>query len=123
MYVTYDLEQKTRGGGSATYPKVKRVYVAGNVRDWKTGIVRNKLGREVHGVRIEYEQTRKGYRRKGYTASRGETEYATGAASVGATAQRFAQVAEVPAGARNVQFYSDHADLPAKYRDALQRVR
>ena len=31
MYVTYDLEQQTRGGGSAIYPKVKRVYIAGDV--------------------------------------------------------------------------------------------
>lgn len=37
MYVTYDLEQKTRGGGSATYPKVKRVYIAGDVKEWKVG--------------------------------------------------------------------------------------
>jgi hypothetical protein len=29
MYVTYDLEQKTRGGESALYHKVKRVYIAG----------------------------------------------------------------------------------------------
>jgi hypothetical protein len=45
MYVTYDLEQKTRGEHEAVYPKVKRVYVAGNVKDWKSGTVRNKLGR------------------------------------------------------------------------------
>jgi hypothetical protein len=59
MYVTYDLKQQTRGEQHAVYPKVKRVYVSGNVMDWKTGIVRNKLGRQVHGVRIEYEQTRR----------------------------------------------------------------
>jgi hypothetical protein len=35
MYVTYDLQQKTRGGGQALYPKVKRVYIAGEVKDWK----------------------------------------------------------------------------------------
>ena len=31
MYVTYDLEQKTRGGDMAIYPKVRRVYIAGDV--------------------------------------------------------------------------------------------
>jgi hypothetical protein len=31
MYITYDLEQKTRGGGSTLLPKVKRVYIAGDV--------------------------------------------------------------------------------------------
>ena len=76
---TCDLDQRTRGGQRALYPKVKRVYIAGNVKDWKTGILRNKLGREGHGVRIEYEHTRRGYRRQGYTAHRGETEYAAGA--------------------------------------------
>ncbi len=25
MYVTYDVDRKTRGGGTASYPKVKRV--------------------------------------------------------------------------------------------------
>ena len=65
MYVTYDLEQKTRGDQSAVYPKVKRVYIAGHVKDWKTGVVRKKTGRQVHGVRIEYEQERAGYRRRG----------------------------------------------------------
>jgi hypothetical protein len=123
MYVTYDLEQKTRGEQNAIYPKVKRVYVSGNVKDFKTGAVRNKLGREVHGVRIEYEQTRKRYRRKGYAARRGETKYSAGAATVPATTQRFAQVVEIPTLARNVHFYSDHAELPARYQAALQRVR
>jgi hypothetical protein len=28
MYVTYDLEQKTRGEQSAVYPRVKRVYIS-----------------------------------------------------------------------------------------------
>src|ERR1051326_5353709 len=75
MYVTYDLDQKTRGGGSATYPKVKRVYIAGDVTDWKSGIVTKRTGRQVHGVQIEYEQSRTGHRREGYTAQRGETSY------------------------------------------------
>ena len=123
MYVTYDLEQKTRGRHEAVYPKVKRVYVAGNVKDWESGTVRNKLGREVHGVRIEYDQVRRGYRRKGYAARRGATEYSTAAATVAKTAQRFAQVVEVPVTAQHVHFYSDFAELPAKYQAALQRVR
>src|SRR5260221_13677443 len=85
MYVTYDLDQKTRGGGSATYPKIKRVYIAGDVKDWKTGTVRKRSGRAVHGVRIEYEQSRKRYHREGYAAERGGTAYQVAPASVGAT--------------------------------------
>ena len=123
MYVTYDLEQKTRGRQNALYHKVKRVYIAGNVKDWRTGLVRKKTGREVHGLRVEYEQTRKGYRQRGYAARRRETKYLVPPKTVAATAQRFVQVVEVPIAARNVHFYSDHAELPPKYEQALQKVR
>ena len=123
MYVTYDVDQKTRSGQSAVYPKVKRVYIAGDVKGWKAGAQQKRTGREVHGVRIEYEQRRQGYRRKGYAARRGRIGYSVESASVGPTAQRFAQVVEVPQRARNVHFYPAHAELPAKYREALQRIR
>jgi hypothetical protein len=123
MYVTYDLEQKTRGGGSAMYPKVKRVYIAGDVKDWKRGVVKKRTGREAHGVLIEYEQSRKSYRRQAYRAERGKTAYKVSPASVGGTSQRFRQVVEVPKEARNVRFYTDERRLPAKYRQALQNVR
>jgi len=123
MYVTYDLEQRTRGAQTAVYPKVKRVYIAGDLKGWNAGAVRKRTGREVHGVRIEYEQDRQGYRRKAYEAQRGSTDYAVGPASVGSAAQRFVQVVEVPQRACNVHFYPQHAELPAKYREALQRIR
>lgn len=123
MYVTYDLEQQTRGGGSATYPKIKRVYIAGDVKDWRAGAVQKRTGRQVHGVRIEYEQDRKHHHRQGYTASRGQTSYAVGPARVPATSQRFTQIVEVPKDARNLHFYTDIADVPEPYRHALQHVR
>ena len=123
MYVTYDLEQKTRGDGSALYPKVKRVYIAGQVLGWKVGVVKKKSGREVYGVQINYKQSRKSYHRKGYTAQRGKTTYETSPASIGATSQKFAQVIEVPEDAGNVRFYINLGELPATYRHALQRVR
>src|SRR5260370_1264922 len=89
MYVTYDLEQTTRGGGGAVYPKIKRVYIAGDVKGWKAGTARKRTGREVHGVRIEYEQSRQRYPRTGYTAERVATAPAVPPASVGSTYQRF----------------------------------
>lgn len=61
MYVTYDVAQKTRGGGGALYPKVKRVYIAGRVKDWKVGDFAKRTGRKVHGVKIDYEQSRAPY--------------------------------------------------------------
>jgi len=123
MYVTYDLEQKTRGAQTATYPKVKRVYIAGDVRDWKAGDFRKKTGRDVHGMRIEYEQSRRGYRREGFTAQRGATGYRVAPAAVTSTMQRFVQVVELPQRARNPHFYPSQAALPERYRGALQRIR
>jgi len=103
--------------------KLKGVYIAGAVSDWRTGLVRKRTWRELHGLRIEYEQTPKGFRRSGYTAQRGETRYPVAPGTVAATAQRFVQVVEIPTGARNVHFYSDQAELPSKYEQALQKVR
>ena len=60
MYVTYDLEQKTRGESTATYPKVKRVYIAGDVTDWQAGTFTKQSGKDVFGVKIEYQQQREG---------------------------------------------------------------
>ena len=85
MYVTYDLEQRTRGAKTAVYPKVKRVHIAGEVRDWKAGDCQKKTGRHVRGVRIEYEQHRRGYRRTGFDAQRGRTVYPVEPASVSPT--------------------------------------
>ena len=123
MYITYDLEQKTRGGGSTLLPKIKRVYIAGDVNRWDPGDFRKRSGREVHGVRIEYEQSRRPYRRGAYTATQGQTEYEIPTTSVAATIQRFAQVVELPREARNIQFHAAAKDLPEPYRHARQRVR
>jgi hypothetical protein len=122
MYLTYDLEQKTRSG-SALYPKVKRVYIAGDVTDWKVGRAKKRSGREVYGVQIAYDQRRKGYRRKEYAAERGGTAYQVAPASVEATTQQFTRIEEVPERARNVHFYTDASKLPEKYRSALQAIR
>src|SRR5947207_63875 len=105
MYITYDLEQATRGGGHATYPKVKRVYIAGDVKNWHLGDFKRRSGREVHGVKVDYEQSRGGYHRGGYSARRGPTTYQVAPTDVGPTTQRFSQVVEVPDEARNVQFH------------------
>jgi hypothetical protein len=123
MYVTYDLEQRTRGGGSALIPKSRRIYISGDVKGWELGEFRKRSGREVHGVRIEYEQSRRPYRREGYRATRGRTPYRVSPTGVEATTQRFAQVVELPARARNVQFHLDAKGLPERYRRAVQDVR
>jgi hypothetical protein len=121
MYVTYDLSQRTRGGDRALYPKVQRLYVAGKVKDWHVGTFARRTGKKVHGVRIDYEQSRGGYERQAYTASRGGTRYRVGPAKVGKTSATFSKVVEVPEDAMNVRFHADK--LPAAYRAALQDVR
>jgi hypothetical protein len=123
MYVTYDLKEKTRGETSAEYPKVKRVYIAGKVKHWKAGLITKRSGRRVHGVSVEYEQTRRGYHRKAYAVKRGKTSYKVAPATVKATAQNFTKVVEIPKAARNVHFYLTTNSLPKKYRSALQTVR
>src|SRR5262249_35269490 len=111
MYITYDLEQRTRGG-TAVYPKVKRVYIAGQVKDWKVGDFTKRSGKRAQGVRVEYEQRRGGHRRSAYTASRGGRTYRVSPATVKPANQRFAQVVEVPEAARNVQFHK--RELPPR---------
>jgi len=124
MYVTYDLDQRTRGGGHALYPKVKRVYIAGEVKGHEVGqSLRKRTGKEVHGVRIDYAQSRSGYRRRGFGAHRGRTDYEVASAWVEPTEQRFTQIVEIPDRARNVHFYTAADQLPPEYQQALQAVR
>jgi len=121
MFVTYDLAQQTRGGDQAIYPKAKRVYIAGQVKDSHVGTFAKRTGKEVHGVKIDYEQSRAGYQRKGYTAHRGGTHYQVGPAKVGGGTSHFSKIVEVPQDARNVRFHA--GKLSPKYRGALQNVR
>jgi hypothetical protein len=121
MYITYDLWQATRGDRQALYPKVKRVYIAGQVTAWQVGTFAKRTGKHVHGVKIEYEQSRASYARQGYMATRGDTRYHVSPTQVRKSAAHFAQIVEVPEDAQNVQFHA--GALPEHYRDALQAVR
>jgi hypothetical protein len=109
-YVTYDLKQKGANGQPQVLPKVKRVYIAGEVQHWDVGNFEMRSGRTAHGVRIEYEQSRKGYTR----TRAGEESHVPPGMSL------FTKVVEVPDRAINVAF---HSELPERYRSALQDVR
>ena len=121
MYVTYDRLQHTRGANEAMYPKVKRVYIAGDVKHWETGTFKKRTGKEVYCVKIDYEQSRTGYARKGYTANRSGKQYAVSASKIESGKSNFSQIVELPKDAKNVQFHL--GELPLKYKDALQNVR
>jgi hypothetical protein len=123
MYLTYDVARKTRSGASAPIPKVKRVYIAGEVEGWALGDFRKKSGRDVYGVKIDYRQTRRRYRREAFQAARGQTKYQVPSTGVRATNQHFSQIVELPQGARNVEFHQELKDLPESYFHALQDVR
>ena len=121
MYITYDVWQETRGENRALYPKVKRIYIAGKVTNWQVGNFTKRSGKDVYGVKIDYEQSRTGYSRQGYTATRDGKEYQVAPAQVGSGKSSFSQIIEIPEGAENVKFHE--GSLPQKYRGALQNVR
>ena len=121
LYVTYEVEQPTRGGNKTLYPKVKRVYIAGHVTDWQVGEFTKKSGRTVYGVKVDYEQHRQGPQREAYNATRAGRRTAVRSASVDPSISAFSQIVEVPPDAQNIQFQGKK--LPAKYRTALQNVR
>lgn len=91
-YVTYGFGNSTR---------VKRVAVPGAVVNGRVGYFRNRMGRRVYGVRINYRQEREAYRRS------------TGA-RVAPTTLVLAKVVEVPSNARDVAF---HETLPPRFRN------
>ena len=99
MYITYDLAQPTRGGGTAVFPKVKRVYIPGEVVEWGVGRFRKRSGRMVFGVRISY------LLRDGTGPARHGSELARD--------RRFTQVIDLPDAARNVQLHeAQHPGRP-----------
>ena len=121
MYLTYDLPHKTRGNGQALYPHVKRVYIPGEVKNWQIGTFEKRSGKKVYGVKIEYEKSREGYVRKGYTATRGTTKYQVPPARVEGSKVTFSKIVEIPEDAQNVQLHT--GELPQRYQAALQDVR
>jgi hypothetical protein len=121
FYIVYDLDQRTRSGETALYPKVKRVYIAGRLKDWTVGDFKKKSGKRAHGVKIDYEQIRRGYRRRAFTATRMNRSYNVPPTTVKPSTQSFTQVVEVPLNARNVRLQT--GELPPRYREALQNVR
>lgn len=120
-YITYDLEQQTRGQTAAMYPKVKRVYLSGDVQNWEVGTFEKRSGRSVYGVRIDYERRREGYRRRGYRAERNGTTYQVPPTTVEASSAKFSKVIEIPEDAENIAFRG--TTLPQDYQSALQDVK
>ncbi len=85
------------------------------------GDFEKRSGRKAHGVKVDYEQTRAGYHRKGYMAHRGNTTYVVEPTDVEPSINHFTQIVEIPEDASNVEFRE--GPLPDRYSDALQSIR
>lgn len=103
-FVTYELGLDI--GEEDSCPQVTRVYLSGEICGWELVTVTTRSGARVHGVKIEYQRSQEGHRRRG-----DQDEYETGTC-------RFAKIIELPIGAMAVDLRSA---LPDRYRHALHR--
>ena len=92
-YILYENLERTRAGNKVWKPRVKRVYISGKLLRWQKGRVRKRTGETVNGIKLIYENTRKGFK-----AQRGSTRY-----SVSRAEMEVAKVVELPKGARNIR--------------------
>ena len=92
-YIMYENLERTRAGNKVWKPRVKRVYISGKLLRWQKGRVRKRTGETVNGIKLIYENTRKGFK-----AQRGNTRY-----SVSRAEMEVAKVVELPKGARNIR--------------------
>ena len=92
-YIMYENLERTRAGNKVWKPRVKRVYISGKLLRWQKGRVRKRTGETVNGIKLIYENTRKGFK-----AQRGSTRY-----SVSRAEMEVAKVVELPKGARNIR--------------------
>ncbi len=119
MYITYDLAQRTRGGGTAIYPKVKRVYIPGDIVEWAVGRFRKRSGRVVYGVKITYQVRDESAQRAG---PNGRTLVdARSSARPGPAARRYTQVIDLPDAARSVQLLE--ARRPGRSPGSIRSIR
>jgi len=102
-YIVYKSPQKYRDGSIRLRTRVKRVYVSGKLLDWQVGEFTKKSGKRVFGVRIIYENPRKGYRRRGFTAHRGRTTYHVSPATIGRTVYPVVKIVELPRDAKDIR--------------------
>jgi hypothetical protein len=117
MYVTYDLPERVRNSELSVHPRVKRVTIAGEVKHWEIGHFTKRSGKQIYGLKIEYMRNRSGYTRRGYSATRGDTEYQVPSTQVEASQASISKIIEVPEHAQNVQL---RTTLPKRYQEVLQ---
>jgi len=100
-YIMYENLERTRAGNKVWKPRVKRVYISGKLLRWQKGRVRKRTGETVNGIKLIYENTRKGFK-----AQRGSTRY-----SVSRAEMEVAKVVELPKGARNIRLTTSKREV------------
>ena len=100
-YIMYENLERTRAGNKVWKPRVKRVYISGKLLRWQKGRVRKRTGETVNGIKLVYENTRKGFK-----AQRGNTRY-----SVSRAEMEVAKVVELPKGARNIRLTTSKREV------------
>jgi len=100
-YIMYENLERTRAGNKVWKLRVKRVYISGKLLRWQKGRVRKRTGETVNGIKLIYENTRKGFK-----AQRGSTRY-----SVSRAEMEVAKVVELPKGARNIRLTTSKCEV------------
>ena len=110
-YILYLSRDRVRGGKVRWKPHVKRVYISGELLEYKVGRVRKRSGRTVHGVVFVYLNERRGYRRRGFVAERDGKVYEVRAASVPPAKTVVRKVVELPSDARIVKITTKKSEV------------
>jgi len=110
-YILYLSKDRVRGGKVRWKPHVKRVYISGELLEYKVGRVRKRSGRTVHGIVFVYLNERRGYRRRGFVAERDGKVYEVRAASVPPSKTVVRKVVELPSDARIVKITTRKSEV------------
>ena len=102
-YITYKHLETLRNGKRAYKPRAKRVFISGKLLSHKLGTWKNRYGKRIYGIKFEYENTRVGYHRRGFSAQRGRTKYKVSPARVGKARMTVTKIVTMPHNIKTVK--------------------
>ena len=105
-YIKYEHLEHTRNGLQVWKPRVKRVFISGKLIKKQIGTFVNKYGRHVHGVKLVYENTRSGYKRRAFIAHRNRKYYRVSSAKIPKTRIVVSKIVELPKNSRKIKIVS-----------------
>ena len=116
-YILYLSRDKVRGGKVRWKPHVKRVYISGELLEYRVGRVRKRSGRTAHGVVFVYLNERRGYHRRGFVAERNGKVYEVRGARVPPAKTVVRKVVELPSDARIVKITTRKGEVEPTLMD------